>query len=89
MIDGVPVFYSLGNFYFSQETQMPENYNTAMAQIVIQSDGTLSARLLPCYFSEGQLSLLQKGEQYDQILTEVESYSEAVTFDDDGYLVVH
>ena len=68
---------------------MPENYNTAMAQIVIQSDGTLSARLLPCYFSEGQLSLLQKGEQYDQILTEVESYSEAVTFDDDGYLVVH
>ena len=89
VIDGVPVFYSLGNFYFSQETQMPENYNTAMAQIVIQSDGTLSARLLPCYFSEGQLSLLQKGEQYDQILTEVESYSEGVTFDDDGYLVVH
>ncbi len=89
MMEGVPVFYSLGNFYFSQEAEMPADYDTVMAQIVIDESGTLSARLLPCYFSQGKLSLVTEGNKYRQILSDVASYSDQVAFDDEGYLVVH
>ena len=89
MMEGVPVFYSLGNFYFSQEAEMPADYDTVMAQIVIDESGTLSARLLPCYFSQGKLSLVTEENKYRQILSDVASYSDQVAFDDEGYLVVH
>lgn len=36
---------------------MPADYDTVMAQIVIDESGTLSARLLPCYFHKGNFHL--------------------------------
>lgn len=89
IMDGVPVFYSLGNFYFSQEAEMPDDYDTAMAQIIIDDSGTLSARLLPCHFSGGNLELVSDPEKYRQILADVEGYSDQIAFDGDGYLLVH
>lgn len=87
VIQGVPVFYSLGNFYFSQEPEMPEDYDTAMAQLTVEKDGTLRARLLPCHFSEGKLTLLEEGKQYQQILHDVSGYSKGAAIDEMGYLV--
>jgi poly-gamma-glutamate synthesis protein (capsule biosynthesis protein) len=87
VIDGVPVFYSLGNFYFSQEAAMPEDYDTGVAQLILSADGSLEARFLPCYFSEGQLSLLEEGEQYQKILEQMRRLSGACTLDDRGYVI--
>lgn len=89
MIEGAPVFYSLGNFYFSQETDLPSDYDTAMAQLIIDANGTMSARMLPCHYSEGVLDLVTDDSVYEQILSDVEAYSSGVTLDDEGYLVVH
>jgi poly-gamma-glutamate synthesis protein (capsule biosynthesis protein) len=87
VLDGVPIFYSLGNFYFSQEVEMPADYNTGVAQLVIQSDGTLEARFLPCSFSEGVLSLLDAGQQYQDILNQLTAISDGDTFDEEGYII--
>ena len=87
VIQGAPVFYSLGNFYFSQDPEMPADYDTAMAQLTVEKDGTLRARLLPCQFSEGRLTLLEEGEQYAQILKDVSDYSDGALLDEQGYLV--
>lgn len=87
VIQGVPVFYSLGNFYFSQEVEMPEDYDTAMAQLTVEKDGTLQAKMMPCHFSNGKLTLLEEGELYQKILQDVRSYSKGASLDDKGYLV--
>ncbi len=86
-IDGVPVFYSLGNFYFSQDPWMPGDFDSGMAQLVIQSDGTLEARFLPCRFSGGVLSLVEDGGEYRRILEEMEANSPGCAFDGNGYLI--
>lgn len=85
-IDGVPIYYSLGNFYFSQEPEMPEDYDTAMAQLVIESDGSLRARVIPCHFSAGRLFLADE-EQRERIIGDINSYSDKPFLDMDGYLV--
>ncbi len=88
-IDGVPIYYSLGNFYFSLDENMPEDYDTAVAQIEISEDGTLQTRLLPCHFSKGYLSLVTDEDKKKQVLSDVASYSQGITFDDNGYLLAY
>lgn len=87
MIDGVPVYYSLGNFYFSQEKEMPDDYDTAMAQLVIEADGKIYAKILPCKFSGGVLSLLEDGGEIERILTNIRGYSTLATLDENGYII--
>lgn len=87
IIDGVPVFYSLGNFYFSQEAEMPQDYDTGIVRLVISSDGSLEARFLPCRFSQGRLTLLPAGEESRQVLNMMEEYSQGCCFDDSGCLI--
>lgn len=86
-MDDVPIFYSLGNFFFSQDPWMPGDFDSGLAQLVIQSDGTMEARFLPCHFSEGVMSLLDPGEQYRQILDSLGEASEDYILDSQGYLV--
>ncbi len=87
MIDGVPVFYSLGNFYFTQYTELPTEYDTAMAQLTIAADGSLQAKIIPCYFSEGLLTLETDGDKADQIIADISSYSQNATLDSQGNIV--
>ncbi len=87
VIDGVPVFYSLGNFYFSQDPEMPADYDTAMAQVVVESDGSIQARILPCHFAKGKLSLVEDENRYNRILADIRSYSGGATLDEYGYVV--
>lgn len=87
MIQGVPVYYSLGNFYFSQEPEMPSDYDTAMTQLIIESDGSIQTKLVPCHFSAGKLSLVNEQSQFQQIIGDVNSYSDHAKLDENGYLV--
>lgn len=86
-IHGVPVFYSLGNFYFSQEPEMPDDYDTVMAQLVVESDGTIQARVVPCHFSDGKLTVVENEREYHRILEAIRSYSSGATIDEHGYIV--
>ena len=86
-IQGVPIYYSLGNYYFSQEPEMPAEYDTALAQLIIESDGSIQAKLIPCHFSNGKLSLVNEKSQFEQIIGDVNSYSDNAKLDANGYLV--
>jgi hypothetical protein len=53
IIDGVPVFWSLGNFVWPNMSVIGST--TGIAEIVVESDGTIHARLIPAYIeSHGQ-----------------------------------
>ena len=86
MKEDVPVFYSLGNFYFTELGSMPADYDTAIAQLVIKKDGTIESKLIPCRFSNGYIQMLTDGEDYQRILRDVASYSEGVYINNEGYI---
>lgn len=55
-VDGVPVIYSLGNFWFNYKT-----IDTGISQVVIDNEGNIDFRFLPCvqkncetYMAEGE-----------------------------------
>jgi poly-gamma-glutamate synthesis protein (capsule biosynthesis protein) len=53
MVDGVPVFWSLGNFVWP--SQGTASSTTGIAEIVVEPDGAIHARLIPAYIaSHGQ-----------------------------------
>lgn len=53
VVDGVPVFWSLGNFVWPD--QGPASSTTAIAEIIVEPDGTIHGRLIPAYIeSHGQ-----------------------------------
>lgn len=52
-VENVPVAYSLGNFWFSNGTLY-----TTLAQIIIDEDGALQMRLLPCIQEDMVTSLI-------------------------------
>lgn len=42
-VDGVPVIYSLGNFWFNHKT-----LDTGISQVIIDKDGNIQFRFIPC-----------------------------------------
>lgn len=53
IVDGAPVFWSLGNFVWP--SQGPAGATTAVAEIIVEPDGAIHARLIPAYIeSHGQ-----------------------------------
>lgn len=55
---GVPIFYSLGNFWFNERTLY-----TTVLEIDITDSGRLSARMLPCLQKGKETRLLSKTSQ--------------------------
>jgi poly-gamma-glutamate synthesis protein (capsule biosynthesis protein) len=51
LIDGKPVFYSLGNFVWPHLSE--ESATTAVAEVVVRANGTMKARMLPAYIEAG------------------------------------
>lgn len=80
VIDGVPVVYSLGNFWFNSKT-----VDTGMVSITLTQDGMRDIRFLPCLQSGCKTTLLQ-GEEKAQALQYMQSISGNVRFDADGYI---
>lgn len=78
-IGDVPVFYSLGNFWFNGKT-----IDTGVAQVRIQKDGSIRPRFLPCLQSGCQTELLEDGEKRDKILEFMRGLSKGVEIDEKG-----
>ncbi len=80
MIQGVPVIYSLGNFWFNSKT-----LDTGIVKITLTKDGMQSYQFIPCLQSDCKTTLLQ-GEEKQRVLTYMQSISENVQIDADGYV---
>lgn len=80
-IDGVPVIYSLGNFWFSTSA-----LDTGMSQVVIREDGSLDFRFLPCIQRELTTSLVTEQGEKERIYRYVESISTDIAIDSEGYV---
>lgn len=78
-IEGVPIVYSLGNFWFSTGTL----YAT-VAQIQIDSDGNLQLRLLPCEQKGKRTLLLENEEDCKNFYQYVADMSSGVQIDENG-----
>lgn len=86
-MDNVPIFYSLGNYWFSITGEMPADYNTGIAQIRIKEDGNIDAYFYPCRFSSGVTSLLNPEDSaYSNIIDGLNSLSDSAQIDKTGHI---
>lgn len=77
-IEGVPVFYALGDFIFLRQTA-----HSAVVSVTVETDGTVSYRYLPTYTSGGVTQLLDEaGTQ--ETYRYVEGISWGMTIGEDG-----
>lgn len=80
MVKGVPVVYSLGNFWFNSKT-----LDTGMIKVTLSEDGMKSLRFIPCQQSGSRTALLQ-GEEKERLLNYMQEISAGVYIDEDGYV---
>lgn len=80
VIKGVPVIYSLGNFWFNSKT-----VDTGMVKIEVTKDGLKSLRFIPCLQSNYRTALVS-GEEKERILNVMRNISGNVQIDSDGYV---
>lgn len=80
VIQGVPVIYSLGNFWFNSKT-----LDTGMVEVVIDETGIVSYQFVPCLQSGCRTTLLQ-GAEKERVLAYMRSISEGVRIDGDGFV---
>lgn len=69
-MDEVPIYYSLGNFFFTPTNSLPDNYDTGIAQLRIDKNCNIKSYFLPCSFDKGVVSLLA-GEEKNRILANI------------------
>ena len=86
-MDDVPIFYSLGNYWFSTTGNMPTAYDTGLAQIRIKRDGAIDAYFIPCRFNAGVTSLLDSEDMaYSNIIDSLNTLSGSATIDKEGHI---
>lgn len=78
----VPIYYSLGNFYFASTSAMPAKYDTAIAELRIGQDKAIKTSFIPCIFEDGTIRLAaeDKGEQ-DRIIKSIADLSDTADID--------
>ncbi|MGN1158832.1 MAG: CapA family protein [Lachnospiraceae bacterium] len=79
-IDGVPVFYSLGNFWFNSKT-----LDTGLLKVVLDENGELTCQFLPAKQHDCRTDL-ETGEEKQRILDYLQCISPNVTIDENGYI---
>lgn len=80
VVGGVPVIYSLGNFWFNSKT-----LDTGLVEVVIDETGIVSYQFVPCLQSGCKTVLLQ-GEEKERVLAYMRGISEGVQIDEEGYV---
>lgn len=80
VIQGVPVMYSLGNFWFNSKT-----IDTGMIKITLNESGLQSYQFIPCKQTGSQTMLLQ-GEEKKRVIDYMQSLSGGVHIDEEGYV---
>lgn len=76
---GVPIFYSLGNFWFNEKTLY-----TTVLEIKITKAGKLSARMLPCLQKGKETRLLTKPKKKQKFVDYVNGISTNAELDENG-----
>lgn len=84
-IGDVPVFYSLGNYWFATSSNMPSNYDTGLARIEIYRNLSVTYKFIPCVFSGGE-TVLASEENTGRIIAELNNLSQTVTLSNEGIL---
>ena len=83
-VDGVPCFYSLGNYWFTTEAENPGSYDTGLAEITIGGDGIESASFLPCHFENGVTAETTDAAQKESQIAYMNSLSKTAVIGEDG-----
>ncbi len=79
-IDGVPVFYSMGNFWFNSKT-----LDTGLLKVTFDESGALTCQFLPAKQHDCRTDL-ETGEEKQRILQYLQCISPDVTIDENGYI---
>ncbi len=79
-VNDVPVFYSLGNYWFNSKTQ-----DSCLVTLEIGDEGLVSAKFIPCRTS-GSKTSLATGAEAERILEYMRGLSEGVVIDEEGYV---
>lgn len=79
-IDGVPVVYSLGNFWFNSRTQ-----DSCIVKMTLSENGIQSLQFVPCLQSGCSVSLLE-GEERARVISYMQGLSGTAMIDADGYV---
>lgn len=82
--DDVPVFYSMGNFWFDWEEAHANE--TGLAQVIIHEDGSCDYRVLPCYYEDYKTRLLTDQTEKNQAFRYLEGISDQIRIDEEGYI---
>lgn len=77
---GVPVVYSLGNFWFNSKT-----LDTGLLNVTIDRDGISSLQFVPCMQS-GCMTTLLNGEEKKRVLQYLRDISPEINIDEQGYI---
>lgn len=80
IVKGVPVVYSIGNFWFNSKT-----LDTGMIKVTLSENGMQSCQFIPCLQSGSRTTLLQ-GEEKKRVLDYMQSISTDVQIDEEGYV---
>lgn len=78
-VEGIPVAYSLGNFWFSDSTLY-----TTVAQVIIRADGSLRLRYLPCIQKDLTTSLITDEAEKEEFNRYLAAISSDVRIDPEG-----
>lgn len=82
IMDGVPIIYSLGNFWFSSSTQ-----DTGLAKVTIDANGKLTLSFIPCIQEKIKTSLVTEESQKQRILNFMQEHSASgVVVTEDGII---
>ena len=79
-VDGVPVVYSLGNFWFNSRT-----LNTCMVELTLENGELSSLQFVPCLQSGCSVSLMHDDKALD-LIRYMRSISPTAVIDDEGYV---
>ena len=80
-VNGVPVIYSMGNFWFNSRTQ-----DTGLLKAVIDEKGIKSLQFVPAIQSGCKTTIAGDAEK-QRILTYIQSLSPTISIDSQGYIV--
>lgn len=83
-VDGVPCFYSLGNYWFTTVSENPEAYDTGLAEITIGGDGIKGVSFLPCHFENGVTAETTDEDLKAAQITYMNSLSQTAVISQDG-----
>ena len=82
IIEGVPVFYSLGNFWFNSRTM-----DTGLLKVTISEKKLQSCQFIPC-LQENCKTVQLTGEEKERVLDIMRTMSENVSIDANGFLKI-